>query len=255
MIHDPGHTTLSRRDLLQGGAGLSLGLNWVGPAVAQDSTYPQGRLLARPGGAVVPFAESGIIRLGLDRRDAVVFWPETLPLDVSPPLMVVCHGYSQSGQEMAESMRTEARRTGTVILAPSSRRVTWSLEGGPIGADAAFVDQALRATFARMRPSRIGLLGHSDGGSFALSTGLVNGDLFPQVFAFAPIRFVAPVSVGRPQFWLSVGRRDPGVKLRDVRGIVEQLRGFGYEAELLQHGGGHEINADHRAQVFDIFTA
>lgn len=245
----------SRRRVVLGGLGFASGFAFPHGAWAQEGAYPQGRLLARPTAVVQPFEEPGIIRLGLDRRDAVVFWPEDLPLDASPPLLVAFHGYSGSGQDMAQSLRTEARRRGVVIVAPTSRRVTWSIEGGPIGPDAAFTDQALRAVFARVRPSRIGVLGHSDGATFALSTGMVNGDLFSHVFCFVPIRFVAPVSVGLPKFWLSVGRRDQGVKLRDVRNIVEQLRSFGYQAALLQHGGGHEINADHLAQAFDIFTA
>jgi len=247
---------LSRRNLLIGtAAGAVTGVACGPVAAQQQGAARQGRLTARPGSGPTTEVVPGETRLGLDERDAILFWPEDRPVNMPTPLMVVLHGFSSNGRDMLDSVRIQGRRAGVAMLAPTSRRVTWALEGGPVGPDAAFIDAALAATFERFTPSRIGVLGFSDGASYALSTGMTNGDLFSWVVALTPIRFAAAVSVGRPHFWISGGRGDRAAPYRNVEDMAHQLEGFGYSVELHAHRGGHDIDSRDLAEALQGFAA
>jgi hypothetical protein len=56
--------------------------------------------------------------------------------------------------------------------------------------------------------ARLAAGGFSDGASYAISLGLVNGDLFTHVAAFSPGFYVADELHGRTRFWVSHGRAD-----------------------------------------------
>ncbi len=231
---------------------LSTGLSALAfPALARSQTtgigdpsaYPTGRLRARPGSPDAP-AAPGLSDLGLDRRDARLFIPERAEPAAPAPLIVALHGATDRGADMIGPLSSGARRHGVIVVAPTSRGRTWALDEGPVGADAAFIDRTLAAVFARVPidPGRIAVLGFSDGGSYALSTGMTNGDLFSEVLAFAPLRFVVPASVGRPRFFISSGRNDPVARIGVVRDIARQMTGFGYEVALNEHPGQHLID-------------
>ena len=81
-----------------------------------------------------------------------------------------------------------AEEFGVVMLALDSRHNTWDGIDSPFGPDVQFIDAALRYTFERVAidPGRIAIGGLSDGGSYSLSLGLVNGDLFTHLVAVAP---------------------------------------------------------------------
>lgn len=222
--------------------------------IGDPSTYPTGRLRARPGPPAAP-AAPGVSDLGLDRRDARLFIPERPDPAAPAPLIVALHGAGGRGSDMMGALQSEARRHGVVVVAPTSRAATWNLDRGPVGADAAFIDRTLEAVFARVAidPGRIAVLGFSDGGSYALSTGMVNGDLFSDVLVFAPMRFAAPVSVGRPRFFISSGRNDLTARIGDVRDIERQLQGFGYDVAFNQHSGRHLVDRQGARLAFERF--
>lgn len=234
-------------------AAVALGLSAAAwPAVAAQavpigdpSGYPTGRLRARPGPAgPVAAAPSGRQDLGLDRRDAILFTPEGLAPETPAPLILALHGAGQQANAMISDLDRHARQSAFVVLSVSSRGRTWDMDRGPVGADAAFIDLSLKTAFERVRvdPGRIAVLGMSDGASYALSTGMVNGDLFSDVLAFAPLRFIAPVSHGRPRFFISAGSRDRIASFGEARRMAEDLEGFGYDVEFHAHRGGHVID-------------
>tara|TARA_R110002124_G_scaffold95911_3_gene240198 strand:+ start:324 stop:1118 length:795 start_codon:yes stop_codon:yes gene_type:complete len=259
MIRIADMPRLSRRTALAGGlAAIAL------PAAAQSSMignpdgYAGGRLLARIIPGFQPPEPERLTRpLGLEARDAFLFIPADLDLSQPVPLVLALHGAGQAAADLLGQINREAARAGVVVLSVSSRGSTWDLEGGPVGADAAFIDEALQTVFDQVRidPARIAVLGMSDGGSYALSTGMINGDLFTDVIAFAPMRFVAPSSRGRPRFYLSSGRRDPISGYGNQRGMARQLEGFGYAVRVHPHPGGHVIDRDGLRESLTRFVA
>jgi predicted esterase len=133
------------------------------------------------------------------------------------------------------------------VLAPDSRDSTWDAIRGGFGPDVAFIDRALARVFdtVSVDPARIALGGFSDGASYALSLGLVNGDLFRRVVAFSPGFIVAGPLQGKPQFFISHGTADQILPIdRCSRAIVPQLQRRGYDVTFKEFDGGHQVPPD-----------
>lgn len=251
--------------LLTRRAALALGLTAAAlPALAQDAfpigdpaRYASGRLHARPG--PVRFDEAHRLKtfLGLDAKDAILFVPPDLDLSAPVPFVLALHGAGQTANGILGDIDREARRLGFVVLAVPSRGPTWDLANGPVGPDAAFIDLALKTAFERVPvdPGRIAVFGLSDGGSYALSTGMVNGDLFSDVLAYAPMLFAAPSARGTPRFFFSSGRNDRYAFHSRAREMVGQLEGFGYDVEFHVHRGGHIIDRSGLRQGLQRFLS
>lgn len=248
--------SLTRRAALAAGLSAAAAPVFGQSPIGDPAAYAGGRLRARPGPAPVePPAARGRLDLGLERRDALLFLPEQLELAAPVPLVLALHGSGQQANAMIGELAREARRRGLAVLAPSSRGRTWELDNGPVGPDAAFIDRALAATFSLIPvdPARIAVLGMSDGGSYALSTGMVNGDLFSDVLAHAPLRFIVPSSHGRPRFFISAGRADRVASFANAREMADQIEGFGYDVAFHAHRGGHVIDDEGLRQGLDRF--
>ncbi len=115
---------------------------------------------------------------------------------------------------------------------------------GGFGRDVAFVDRALTRVFEIVAadPARTAIGGFSDGASYALSLGLINGDLFPRVVAFSPGFVVNGTPQGRPRVFVSHGTDDPILPIdRCSRVIVPGLRTRGYDVTFREFPGGHEV--------------
>ena len=94
-------------------------------------------------------------------------------------------------------------------------------------------------------PTRIAVGGFSDGATYALSLGLINGDLFRRVAAFSPGFIVDGPPHGKPQFFISHGTADPILPIDQCsRTIVPSLRGRGYDVTFREFAGGHTVPAD-----------
>ncbi len=215
---------------------------------AQDTARAaDGRLAARPG-AGAPAADPpapGVHRMGLGGgRDALLYVPAAYRADRPAPLAVLLHGAGGTAEHGLSLLRDEADAAGLVLVAPPSRRQTWDVLLGGYGPDVAFIDRALAATFARcaVDARRVAAGGFSDGGSYALSLGLTNGDLFTHVIAFSP-GFMAPAAlVGKPRCFVSHGTRDAVLPIdRCSRRLVPELRRAGYDVQYHEFDGGHTI--------------
>lgn len=94
-------------------------------------------------------------------------------------------------------------------------------------------------------PARIGAAGFSDGASYALSLGLLNGDLFSDILAFSPGFAVAPERLGRPRIFISHGERDPVLPIdRCARPLARELSYAGYDLIYREFPDGHVAPPD-----------
>ena len=129
-----------------------------------------------------------------------------------------------------------------IVLVPDSREATWDVvRTGRFGPDVEFLDRALDLVFARYNvdPTRLVAEGFSDGASYALSLGLLNGDLFTHVIAFSPGFVTDGSRRGKPRLFLSHGVHDRVLPI-DLcsRRIVKDVRGDDYDVRYTEFDGG-----------------
>ena len=246
-----------RRSLLGGaalGALVSCG-DQAGPAGPTVSPRPDaGRLSFRPA-APSPSrgARTGTYRVEVDGgRAAVVHAP-----DVSGPLrlVVMLHGAGGEPGRTLEILRPYAESHRLLIVAPASRRPTWDVILGAFGPDVRTVDTLLRRLTDDHAVDGLTVGGFSDGASYALTLGRVNGDVFDSVIAFSPGFEVAPAVHGRPRFYVSHGTRDQVLPIDACsRRIVPELRRQGYDVTYEEFDGPHEVPAEVRSSAVDWLT-
>lgn len=213
----------------------------AGSAFARD-----GRLTARPREGVKTTA-SGQVMLGLhSERDTILQLPKNAAQ--SPlPLLVMLHGATQSAEDMFWYLGTTHEEAGVAVLAPNSRNTSWDAIGGSFGEDVAHLNRALERVFelVAIDPARIAIGGFSDGASYALSLGMINGDLFPHVVAFSPGFVIGGTPHGKPRIFISHGTHDRILPIdRCGRRIAASLISRGYDVTFREFDGDHEIPAD-----------
>jgi len=252
---------LDRRDLLRlAGAGLLAGVaaacgtgrGFDGPTAdpaALRRLHARGRLAARPRAPAPGSAPTGILPLQLSGsdRDGVVYVPPSYRQDSPAPLLLSLHGAGGSGRRGLRRLQSLADAAGLILLAPDSRGTTWDVVKTAFGPDPEFIDRALDLVFARyaVDPSRLVAEGFSDGASYALSLGLLNGDLFTHVIAFSPGFLVEGSRRGKPRLFVSHGVNDQVLPIELCsRRIVRDLRGDDYEVRYTEFEGGHAVPDD-----------
>ena len=199
--------------------------------------HASGRLTSRPAADVTP-----TLRAGLHDLDdgAVLLVPAELAAPA--PLLVFFHGAGGSGRNSLRHVEPAAAAAGVLVLAPSSVGSTWDLLTGALGRDVAALDRALASVFAAHPVGPVAVSGFSDGGSYALSLGLANGDLAPEVIAFSPGFLAPPAQVGQPRVWVSHGTADTVLPVdRCGRRVVSTLTRAGYDVTYEEFAGGHVV--------------
>jgi predicted esterase len=187
------------------------------------------------------------VKLGLDReRDALLYLPKSA--NNSPlPLLLFLHGATQSADDMFWYLDSAPDETGVAILAPNSRDTTWDAITDSFGPDVEFMNRALERVFETVviDPARVAVGGFSDGATYAISLGLINGDLFKLVAAFSPGFVIDGTRQGMPQFFISHGTRDRILPIdRCGRRVAAELKAQGYVVTFREFNEGHEIPAD-----------
>lgn len=203
----------------------------------------QGRLQARPTPPTRKVAY-GIQALNLAVKDALLYVPAGYRPDQPAPLAVMLHGAGGTAAQGLALLQGLADELGLLLLAPAACQYTWDIMMDDYGPDIAFIDEALAATFTRcaVDPARIAIGGFSDGASYALSVGMMNGDCFSHIIAFSP-GFMAPlIQRGKPQIYLSHGTLDEVLPIyRCSRQLVPQLLENGYEVRYQEFEGPHTV--------------
>ena len=181
---------LTRRDFVASAAGSVASIT-LGSACRRlgDSTN-EGRLTARPyPGVTTTPADRIIVAVdSADHRDAILQLPKTDKRAPVLPLLVMLHGATQSADDMFWYLDSAYDEAGVAVLAPNSRDTTWDAIGGDFGTDVEYLNRVLEATFklAAVDRARIAIGGFSDGASYAISLGLINGDLSAASSHFRP---------------------------------------------------------------------
>ena len=220
---------------------------------AQDRGKRDGRLTARPHAVTRTFAAGQTaLEISNGNRDGFVYVPATLPPGPSP-LVVLLHGAGGTALRIMARLSAVADSVGFVILVPDSRGPTWDGIRGDYGPDVAYIDSALKVVFSRVSidPARVIASGFSDGASYALGLGRINGDLFTRVVAFSP-GFVTPgAPTGKPEVYITHGDADPILPYEDTSmRIVPALKRAGYAVTLKQFEGGHTVPPDLALEAF-----
>jgi phospholipase/carboxylesterase len=239
-------------------AGRVLASCAAGVSCAAGERSPQareGRLAARPeplAPQATPLA-AGSRALGLDdARDALLRMPrggQSGPI----ALAVMLHGAGGSAERFLMRVGAAADAAGVAVLAPQSRGQTWDLVRGGFGPDVMFINRALERVFsiASIDPARVSVGGFSDGATYALSLGLINGDLFRKIVAFSPGFVVDGQPQGQPRLFISHGRADTVLPIdRCSRRIVPALQRRGYDVTFREFDGGHEVPSDIAEEAF-----
>jgi predicted esterase len=224
-----------------------------------ETPHSQGILTARPNPDRPGMPPVGTRPIGAGAvRDGLLHIPRSLSADCPAPLLVMLHGARGSAARVLPIVAGAAEAHGVVVLAPDSRDGTWDVIRDDFGEDVAFLDRALARTFRTcpIDPARIAIGGFSDGASYALSLGLLNGDLFSDIIAFSP-GFALPARSGNaPAIFISHGREDPVLPIeRCGRRIAVRLRALGYDVQYREFAGGHVVPDDMVEAAFQRFLA
>ena len=232
--------------LLTGGTVASFA---IGPGCSGfgDSALARGgRITARPRDRAQTTA-TGQTALGLEsNRDAILYVPNNSK-ESSLPLLVMLHGATQTAEDMFWYLGNAPEEVGVAILAPQSRATTWDAIGGSFGVDVVHLNRALERVFETVAvdPARVAIGGFSDGASYGLSLGLINGDLFRSVVAFSPGFIVSGTPLSKPRIFISHGTHDRILPIdRCGRRIAAGLISRGYEVNFREFDGDHEIPND-----------
>ena len=234
----------------------TLGALAVASGACLGSTQPaaggNGRLTTRvvpPTTTTIP----GLYPLALgSNRNGFLYVPTSYTPDNPAPLALLLHGAGQDAPELLTPMRPLANAAGLVLVAPDSRNRTWDAILGSFSTNVAFIERALALTFSRVRvdAARVRVVGFSDGASYALTLGLINGDFFSRVVAFSPGFIVNGPVHGKPKLFIAHGTRDPVLPIdRTSRQLVPQLKNEGYEVDYREFDGGHRVLPELLAQA------
>ena len=215
-----------------------------------------GRLAARPGPPTA-LEQTRFRRLGLgNERDGLLYVGAGYRAGQLAPLVMLLHGAGGSAQGALSLLHDRADAAGLVLLAPDSRAATWDVIADEFGPDIAFMDRALAQVFGdfSIDPTQLAIGGFSDGASYALSVGLMNGDLFSHIIAFSP-GFFAPASrTGAPRIFVAHGTRDEILPIDTTsRVIVPQLQRAGYDVTYREFDGPHDVPKDMRDAALEWF--
>ena len=226
--------------------------------MAGDNEQTEGRLWARPT-KVTEAAPVGLQPLMLGAaRASHLYVPAAYGAGRPAPLMLLLHGAGGHARQGLDLLRRLADASGLILLAPASREHTWDLlVGRRYGPDVTMIDKALEQVFSRyaVDAARVAVGGFSDGASYALSLGIMNGDLFTHVLAFSP-GFMAPAGQrGSPRIFISHGTRDGVLPIDSCsRRIVPRLERAGYDVRYREFDGGHTIAPEIALEAVSWFT-
>lgn len=190
-------------------------------------------------------------------REAVLVVPEGLDLNVPVPLLVFFHGAGGEANKILPHVVRWARARRFLLLAPQSMFPTWDIVIGGHGPDLERLGAALQqvASHFRLDPAHLAFAGFSDGGSYALSVGLSNGDVVSHVIALSAGFMNTFVRHGSPKVFIAHGRSDTQLPFEtSARPHALKLLQEGVDLTLLPFDGDHVIVPDVVERAVEFFV-
>ncbi len=175
-------------------------------------------------------------------RDTALLVPDGIDGRVPTPLMVLFHGGGGSAARILPMMEAHAREHRFLLLVPQSQFPTWDLVIGGHGPDRERLEAALGFVADRfaLDPARLAFAGHSDGGSYTLSSGLANGDFVTHLVVSSAGFLSVHLQTGTPRIFLSHGMEDEKIPIdRSARVHVPALKEAGYDVTYVEYAGLH----------------
>jgi len=222
-----------------------------------NSDSSNGRIVTRPSApTITPPTGVTSIPLGLG-LEGLLFVPTTYKASTPAPLAFLLHGAGGSASELMAPVSTYAESRGLVLVSITAVDGTWDAIRGEFGADVRNINKTLDWVFARcaVDTTRLGLMGFSDGATYAIGLGRANGDLFRRVTVFSPGFLLPVVPVGKPEFFITHGTADRVLSIDTTRNvIVPQLRNAGYSVDYHEWDGGHGVSSALLEQSVDWYV-
>lgn len=195
-------------------------------------------------------------------RDTVLYVPQSLApeklgVDQVVPLLVMFHGAGGFPEKVLPFLEAHAEQHGFLLMAPHSMLPTWDIVVGGNGPDLERLDAALTEVASRYRidPNRCGFAGFSDGGSYALSAGISNGDVASHVIVFSGGFMSVFAQEGSPKVFISHGLVDEQLPIdTSARKHAAKLKEAGYDVELIEFNEKHIIHPPVVQMAVDFFT-
>ncbi|MBS7540275.1 alpha/beta hydrolase [Ancylobacter lacus] len=184
-------------------------------------------------------------------RDYVLVVPEGVDPARPTPLVTLFHGGGGSAEKIMPILRRHAEQRGFLLLVPQSLLPTWDIVIAGNGPDRERLDIALDWVASRftLDPTHFAFAGHSDGGSYSLSTGLSNGRIVTHIMAFSAGFMTVLAQEGEPKVFIAHGRQDTQTPIDTAgRSHAAKLRAAGYDLLYLEYDGPH-ASQPHMVQV------
>lgn len=189
-------------------------------------------------------------------RDTLLVVPEGLPSDKPVPLLLMFHGAGGSAEKVLPFLIEHAKTRRFLLMLPQSIYPTWDLTIGGHGPDLEKLEKALAivsSCFA-IDPARFGIAGFSDGGSYALSTGVTNGNLFSHVIVFSGGFMNVYEKEGKPKIFIAHSPQDEQLNIK-TSGLKHYnlLKKEGYNVHFEIFNGLHVIHPPVVEKAMDFF--
>ncbi|HEY4306753.1 MAG TPA: PHB depolymerase family esterase [Gemmatimonadaceae bacterium] len=248
---------VSRREFLRLGTLAGLTAATGATVVLPKKRVDAGRLEFRPHKATKTTSPGEYVLADEEGRRTLLYVPPTYDPSKPAPFLLALHGATGSGESMLRGTRPAAEKHGVIVLAPSSRDFTWDAIRGTFSVDFVRIDKTLSAVFDQcaIDPRRLGVVGFSDGATYALSVGLINGDIFTHIIGHSA-GFIVPGPVhGRPKVYLSHGHQDTVLPFDQCgRRIADQLTHQAYVLRFDEFEGGHAASPEIREAAMSWFV-
>lgn len=210
----------------------------------------RGRLTARPTTPRQLLGTGEHVLASHGGRNDVLYIPASVTTSKPAPLVVMLHGARGDGDRSLAQEKAAADEHGVIVLSPSSHNGTWDAIRNNFSEDFAALDKLLQQVFdsCNIDKTRLAIGGMSDGGTYGLSLGLINGDLFTHVIAHSPGFIIADNWHGKPKIYVSHGKQDKVLPFDQCgAAIAARLKSANYNVRFDVFDGGHTASPEIRS--------